>query len=156
MDIERLKRKHVFEFLTAEQIDALNKDSEIIDLKEGELVYQKGEKAEYLYVVLSGVVAIRLPERKTVSILIDELTEGTMFGSCVFPTLDSYFCSAQCAKESELLRIRSAALKKVLEDDPRTGYAIQARISQIYFKRYMETMKKLQAIVKSIPIESAE
>jgi hypothetical protein len=32
---------------------------------------------------------------------------------------------------------------------------MQARISEIYFNRYNETMKKLQAIVMNIPLEAS-
>jgi CRP-like cAMP-binding protein len=69
-------------------------------------------------------------------------------------TLDSYMCSAQCTKDSELLKIRTEALKHLLDHDPRMGYAVQSYISRVYFERYMETMKKLQAIVMNIPIEA--
>jgi hypothetical protein len=33
------------------------------------------------------------------------------------------------------------------------GYALQTRISAVYFGRYIETMRKLQAITLSLPIE---
>jgi CRP-like cAMP-binding protein len=154
MAIERLKGQEIFSFLRPEQVDVLSDTAEVIKLKTGQVVYTKGEKADNFYVVLSGEVALRLPGRAGVRILIDELTDGTMFGSCVCLDLDSYFCTAQCAKDSELLEIRTAALKQLLDDDPKMGYAIQSRISQIYFKRYMETMKKLQAIIMNIPIET--
>jgi CRP-like cAMP-binding protein len=154
MAIETLKRHEIFAFLRPEQIDVLSDAAEVVELKAGEEVYRKGEKANNFYVVLNGGVALRLPGRGGVKILIDQLTDGTMFGSCVCLELDSYACTAQCTKDSELLKIRTAALKALLDDDPRMGYAIQSRISQIYFKRYMETMKKLQAIVMNIPIET--
>jgi len=34
------------------------------------------------------------------------------------------------------------------------GYTIQTMISRVYFKRYLDTMRKLQAIVQSIPLEA--
>jgi hypothetical protein len=34
------------------------------------------------------------------------------------------------------------------------GYATQTLISQVYFKRYIDTMKKLQAVVHAIPLEA--
>lgn len=145
MDIERLKKQHVFEFLTPEQIDALSSASNVIKLKAGETIYERGEQTEHFYVVLGGKVAIRLPENVSASILIDELTAGSMFGSCVSPAFSTYFCTAQCAEESELLKIRTDTFKEILDKDCCMGYAIQSRISQIYFKRYMETMKKLQS-----------
>lgn len=46
-------------------------------------------------------------------------------------------------------------MRNLLDDDPRMGYAIQSNISEIYFNRYIETMKKLQSIVMNIPLESA-
>ena len=42
-----------------------------------------------------------------------------------------------------------------MDDDPLMGYAIQTLISRVYFKRYIDTMQKLQAIVHSIPLEAA-
>ena len=154
MAIETLKRQEIFSFLRPEQVDALSDAAEVIKLKAGEVVYRKGAKPEYFFIVLNGEVALRLPGRGEMSILIDEISDGTMFGSCVCLALDSYVCTAQCTKESELLKIRTAVLKELLDDDPRMGYAIQSRISQIYFKRYLETMKKLQAIVMNIPLET--
>jgi CRP-like cAMP-binding protein len=154
MLVEMLEQKHVFEFLTPRQINALSEASEVMKLKTGQAVYEKGEKADYFYVVLTGEVELRLPGKGSASILIDSVAKGAMFGSCLFFSLSSYFCIAQCAKESELLRIHTAALKKILDDDPRMGYAVQSRISQIYFSRYMETMKKLQAVVLEMPTES--
>ena len=49
--------------------------------------------------------------------------------------------------------MRTSVLKKLLEDDPRMGYAIQSKISEVYFKRYLDAMRKLQAIVMNIPFE---
>jgi hypothetical protein len=33
------------------------------------------------------------------------------------------------------------------------GYAIQSKISEIYFRRYVEAMNKLQAIIMNIPLQ---
>jgi CRP-like cAMP-binding protein len=154
MGVARLEKQHVFDLLRPEQVNALSEASQVVRLRAGEEVYRKGEKAEDFYIVLSGEVALRLPGKRGVSILIDEVTEGAMFGTCVSLTLDCYMCSAQCTKDSELLRIPTDALKELLDDDLRMGYAIQSHISQIYFQRYVETMKKLQAIVMNIPVEA--
>jgi CRP-like cAMP-binding protein len=154
MAVARLQKQHVFDLLRPEQVDALSEASQAVRLKAGEEVYEKGERAEDFYIVLSGEVALRLPGKGGVSILIDEVTEGALFGTCVSLTLDCYVCSAQCTMDTELLRISADALKELLDDDPRMGYAIQSHISRVYFERYVETMKKLQAIVMNIPIEA--
>ena len=113
-----------------------------------------GAKADHFYSVLKGEVALRLPGKGGVNIVIDQLGEGAMFGSCVCFARDSYALTAQCTEDSELLKIDSAILKSLMDEDLVMGYGVQTRISEIYFNRYIETMKKLQAIVMNIPIES--
>lgn len=151
-----LERRVIFEYLRPDELDALSGSAETLCFKAGDTVYESGAKADYLYVVLSGQVALRLPGKKGVNILIDQVTCGDIFGSCVACTMDYYTLSAQCTADSRLLRIEAAALKELLDKDLRMGYAIQCEISQIYFKKYIETMEKLQAVVKNIPIESSE
>jgi CRP-like cAMP-binding protein len=148
----RLEREEIFDFLRPEQVNALSESAEVVKLKAGETVYEQGEKATFFYVVNSGQVTLRLPGKGGVSILIDQLGRGSMFGSCVSFEMRSYVLTAQCTQPTELLKLKAAALKRLLDDDPRMGYAIQSRISQIYFERYIEAMKKLQAIVMNIPL----
>ena len=52
-------------------------------------------------------------------------------------------------------QISVSALSAIMDGDPRIGYIIQSRVSEIYFKRYVETMEKLQAIVMNIPVAPA-
>ena len=54
----------------------------------------------------------------------------------------------------ELSRSAEWRVVGLLDDDPRMGYAIQSKISQIYFKRYVEATNKLQAIVMNLPLEA--
>ena len=156
MVVERLKRQEIFQFLRPEQIDLLSEASKVAKFKAGEMVYRQGEKADRFYIVLKGQVSLRLPARTAgLSVLIDELTEGDLFGGCVSSALDAYSLNAQCMEESEILMISVSALRAIMDGDPLLGYIIQSGISKIYFKRYIETMEKLQAIVMNIPVAPA-
>jgi CRP-like cAMP-binding protein len=151
---ERLIAHEVFGFLRPDQVDAISDRAERVRLPAGATVYERGIKAEYLYTVLDGEVTLRLPGKGGLSVIIDQLRRGDMFGSCVCFQRDSYALTAQCTKDSELLKIESTALKRLMDDDLRMGYALQTRISAVYFGRYIETMRKLQAITLSLPIEA--
>ena len=48
----------------------------------------------------------------------------------------------------------AATLKELMDTDLVMGYAIQTKISRIYFNRYLDTMKKLQSIVMNLPVEA--
>ncbi|MGC8643884.1 MAG: cyclic nucleotide-binding domain-containing protein [Isosphaeraceae bacterium] len=156
MFAERLQRQEIFHLLRPEQVNLLSEASKVAKFKAGEVIYRQGEKADRFYIVLKGQVSLRLPAKTAgLSLLIDELTEGDMFGASVFAALDAYNLNAQCIEESEILVISASALRAIMDEDPRIGYVIQARISEIYFKRYVEAMEKLQAVVMNIPLELA-
>jgi NitT/TauT family transport system permease protein len=152
---DRLIAQEVFGFLRPEQIHAISEASEKVAYKAGDIVYEKGAKADYIYTILTGEVTLRLPGRSGVNIVIDQLAKGAMFGSCVCLRSDAYALTASCTENSELLKIDSVALKNLMDGDLMMGYALATRLSEIYFGRYIETMEKLQAIVMNIPIEAA-
>ena len=154
MQTAQLKSHEIFQFLRPEQVNAISSAAEEISLKAGDTVFRRGEPAEDFFVVLEGPVALRLPRHDGVSLLIDEVTEGAIFGSCVCFQIGTYTLSATCSADSRILKIKSAILKKLMDDDPIMGYAIQTLVSRVYFKRYVETMRKLQSIVQSIPLEA--
>jgi len=154
MTTTTLEAHEVFRFLRPDQLRSLSESSEELKLEAGEVVYQKGQAPRHLYVVLEGQVVLRMPVRKGVSVLVDQLGPGAMFGSCVCMDLATYTLSAQCTEETRLLKIDALLLKKLMDDDLRMGYAIQTQISKIYFQRYLDAMHKLQAIVMNLSLES--
>jgi len=144
--------QEVFEFLRPEQVHALSEASEKIRCTSGEMIYEKGARADHFFTVLKGEVTLRLPGRGGVNVVIDQATKGAMFGSCMCFNRDSYALTAQCTEDTELLKIDSGVLKRLMDEDLIMGYGLQTRISEIYFNRYNEAMKKLQAIVMNIEI----
>ena len=149
-----LTAQEVFAFLLPEQVNAISEAAERVSLKAGETVYSKGDKAHSFFVVLDGEVTLRLPGRGGVSVVIDQLRRGAVFGGCIGYPRESYALTAQCSADAHLLKIRGSALKSLMERDPRMGYHLQGYISNAYFTRYIDTMKKLQAIVMNLPVEA--
>jgi CRP-like cAMP-binding protein len=154
MATEQLTGHDLFQLLRPEQVRAISDAAEEVKLKAGETVFRRGDKADYLFVVLDGQVALRLPSREGMSTLIDEVARGAVFGSCICFQLGSYSLTARCTEDSKLLKIEAATLKKQLDDDPVLGYEVQAVISRVYFRRYLDTTQKLQAILRTMPIDA--
>jgi len=151
---ERLRAQDVFDFLRPEQVNVISEASDKVAYAAGETVYERGAKADHIYAVLDGEVTLRLPGKSGVSVVIDQLSKGGLFGSCTCLGRDKYALTAQCSADSHLLRIEHSVLKSLMDEDLVMGYALQSRFSEIYFGRYVETMKKLQAIVMNIPVET--
>jgi CRP-like cAMP-binding protein len=156
MAIEKFDKNEVFQFLRPDQVKTISDAAEVVSYQAGETVYSKGAKADHFYIVLEGQVSLRLPGHRGVSIQIDEVTAGAIFGSCVCFQLLDYSLDARCTIDSRLLKISSATLKELMDRDLLMGYTIQTQISRIYFQRYVETMNKLQSIVMNLPLEPAQ
>ena len=149
-----LKAQEVFGFLTPDQVHAISENAERKDHSAGEVIYKKGDRAQDFFVVLDGEVSLRLPGRGGVSIVIDQLRRGDIFGGPLGYSRSSYCLTAQCTGDTSVLKINASAMKSLMERDQRMGYHLQAYISNSYFNRYLETMEKLQSIVMNIPVEA--
>jgi len=156
MQTEQLTGHDVFELLRPDQIRTISETAEELLLKAGDTVFRRGERADDFYIVLKGQVALRFPTREGLNLLIDEVGRGAIFGSCVCFQIDRYTLTAQCTEDSKLLKIPAAALKQLLDDDPVLGYAVQTMISRAYFKRYIDTAQKLQAVLRIMPVDTVE
>jgi CRP-like cAMP-binding protein len=144
----------LFQFLRPDQVHAISEASEEIVLKNGDRVFRRGDSAEFFFIVLEGQVALRLPSKVGVSLLIDEVSRGEVFGSCICFQIDTYTLDARCTADSKLLKIRASTLKGLMDEDPVMGYALQTFISRVYFKRYIDTTQKLQAVFRTMPVEA--
>jgi CRP-like cAMP-binding protein len=154
MTTEQLIGQDVFQMLRPDQLRLISEAAEEVALNAGDTVFRRGDAADHFFIVLEGEVALRLPSEEGVSLLVDEVTRGTIFGSCICFQLDSYTLTALCTQDSKLLKVRAATLKRLLDDDPVLGYAVQVLVSRVYFKRYVDTAQKLQAILRTMPLEA--
>ncbi len=155
MQTAQLESHEIFQLLRPEQMNVLSTAAEEVSFQAGETVFLRGEPADDFFAVIEGRVALRMLQPDGVRVPIDEVAEGAIFGSCICFQIDFYSLTAQCTEDSRILKIKASTLKKLMDDDLVMGYAIQTMISRVYFKRYIDTMRKLQAIVQSIPLESA-
>jgi len=152
---ERVVGQEIFKQLRTEQISEISAASEVIKFKAGDTIYRRGQKADSVYVVMEGRVALRMPGNESFRLAIDMCDKGDLFGTSVFFNMDNYILDAQCTENSEVLKIDFWVLKNIMDRDRLTGLAIQTQIAKIYYNRYINTMQKLQAILMSIPLETA-
>lgn len=152
MVVEKLEHHELFELMTPKEVERLSDVSGVMTLAKGEKVYSEGMPASHLFVLLKGKVELRRPAKGELSLLVDEVTEGGVFGVSSLTGGDRYLLNAQCVQDSEVLKIDSRVLRGILEENSATGYAIQKRVSQIFFKRYVDAMERLRSVALVVPI----
>ena len=149
MVIEKLKSHELFRPLSPKEVEKISAASGVMKLKEGERVYGDGFPATHLFVLLKGRVELQRPTKEGLVLLVDDLAEGSVFGVSSLTGMERHLLDAVCVEDSEVLKLEARVLRQVLDENPRVGYAIQQKISEIFFKRYVEAMEKLQAIVQA-------
>jgi len=147
--------QHLFGFLKPDQREKIKKAAMVTAFEDGEVIYSRGNQATYLYIVLEGEVALRLPGAEGVSLLIEQLGQSEMFGLNATFDLGSYGVTAQAVGVTKVIKIETAVLQQIMTEDTEVGYAVQKRISELYYKRYVAAAQRLQAIVTAIPLQPA-
>ena len=155
MALEKLEKHELFGLLDATEMATLSNASGVMRLDEGERVCSEGQPATHFFVLLKGRVELSKPTREGPSILVDDLLPGSVFGVSSVTESDRYFLDGECVEDSEILKIEGKRLRHVLDGNPRVGFVIQTRLSQIFFRRYVDAMERVQTVVQALPLGSA-
>ncbi|MBI4877619.1 MAG: cyclic nucleotide-binding domain-containing protein [Acidobacteria bacterium] len=155
MPVEKLQKHELFGLLSQKEIERLSASSGVAKLKEGERVYSEGLPASHVFVLLRGRVELKRPTKGGLSLLVDDLLEGSVFGVSSLTGTERYLLNAECVEDSEVLKVEGRVLRQILDQNPAVGYIIQRRISQIFFKRYVDAMERLQTVAQAIPLGRA-
>jgi CRP-like cAMP-binding protein len=150
MQVTAKQAENLFQFLRPEQVVALNAAAEPVQFKPGDTVYEQGSQATYMYVVVSGTISLFAPGADGLDVRINELGPGKLFGVCVCLGADAYTATAQCSEDAWLLRIKADVLKRLMDEDPEIGYALEKQIANIYFGRYVNATRRLSNVVAQI------
>jgi CRP/FNR family transcriptional regulator, cyclic AMP receptor protein len=101
----------------------------------GTVVFEQGDYAEYLYLVVSGELTIRYKPDDGPMMNMTHVQPGGIFGWSAAMGNPTYTSGAVCALDSEVLRIRGADLRMLCEKNPDLGKVILDRLSAIIAER---------------------
>lgn len=149
VDTDTLHNIGLFEGLSKEQYSRIADVAEEVHHSRGTLIFQEGERAEHVYVMLEGKAAIRIhltsrPESLTVSV-INKPYQSLGWSGIVSP---NYFtASAVCETDCRLLAIPGDALMEILKQDPEAAFLVMCRISELISDRLRSSR---QVLLKSL------
>ena len=115
----------------------------------GDLIFKEGEDATCLHILISGLIGLRVrltsrPESVTVSIVKNSYES---FGwSGVVPPYH-YTATAECLEDSKVVDIPGDKLMEILSQDPKSGFIVMQRITEIIAKRLGNSR---QALIKTL------
>jgi CRP-like cAMP-binding protein len=112
-------------------------------------IFEQGEPADYLYLLIKGEVAIRYKPYDSPPITLTHLRGGDVFGwSAVVGS--AYYTSSIVSETSiEALRIRGSYLLVLVREHPETGKIIMDHLANVVSSRWKNAHAQVQSLLNS-------
>ncbi len=126
----QLKQLMPFQLVSNDMLNAIVGAARHVSFKCGQVIYERGERANDLYVLLQGRVEHVLGPGAEAANLMRVLREGEVFGWAALLKSQPYRLAKSTALEDcECLVIDSKSLLRILESDPETGNVVMSRFA---------------------------
>jgi CRP/FNR family cyclic AMP-dependent transcriptional regulator len=147
MNLDRYTHLSFFTGLSAEEIRLLAPFFTPQTWVAGTVVFEQGDSAEYLYLVVSGELAIRYKPDDGPMMTVTHVQSGGIFGWSAAMGNSNYTSGAVCELDSEVLSIRGADLRMLCEKHTELGKIILDRLSAIIAERKQSQQSRVNSIL---------
>lgn len=126
----------LFRDLTPDQLDLIRPLFVACECHPGTVLFEQGEPAIFLYLIISGEIAIRYqPEDDHENITVTRVRDGGMVGWSAVIGRRFYTSAAVCSQYTRLLRVRGSDLQAMCEQHPDPGLCILNRLATMVAER---------------------
>jgi len=138
----------LFEGLNGDQLELLRSIFVPRDSHTGTRLFEQGEPAEYLYLVVAGEVIIHYKPDDGPEILVARVRPGGVAGWSALLGNRLYTSGATCTAYSQMLRARGEDLRMVCLQNPEIGEIILAHLADMIAERLHSTHDQVLALLK--------
>ncbi|NQS91839.1 MAG: Crp/Fnr family transcriptional regulator, partial [Chloroflexi bacterium] len=135
------------EDFSKEHVEVLRPLVEDVPYQAGQVIFNQGDKADYLYFVLEGKVSIRFNPEDGPALTVSELDPGDVFGWSSALGSKSYTSSAVCTEGGRFIRLEGVELKNLCKEHPETGILILNRLAGVIAQRLRGTHEQVVALL---------
>jgi len=145
MDAVILKKVSFFDTLSDDELSEVIALTKQEDFKEGDRLFNEGDKGDKLYIIISGAIRIS----KTIPGMGEEalsiLRTGDYFGEMALIEDISRTADATAHEGSSLITISKEDLQSIMDKDREMGYKILTKFVETLSRRLRETNDKLRS-----------
>ena len=125
---------------------------EEVKYPEGTVLFEKGDNAEYLYILKKGTLNLQIRNGGRLNFNLSE--RGDIFGWSSLTENAHYTASGICSTDIEVLRIDRDRLEGIFKKHPDVGYLILKRLTGVIAKRLLTAYQQLLASRSQDPTTS--
>ena len=132
---DTFERLPLFQGLSAEQMNMLRSLFVPFDCYAGTVLFEQGELADHLYMLISGEAVIRYKPEDGEALTIAHIRSGGVVGWSAAIGRRKYTSGALCTEYTRTLRIRAADLQVLRQRYPEVSSMILERLARIVAQR---------------------
>jgi CRP/FNR family transcriptional regulator, cyclic AMP receptor protein len=114
----------------------------------GVLIFEQGDPAEYLYIVVDGEAVIRYKPEDGPAIIVAHVMVGGVVGWSSALGSPIYSSGAVCRTDCKFLRVRGRDLRDLCVNKPETGTVILERLAAVVAERLRNTHASVLALLE--------
>lgn len=140
----------LFHDLTPRENSMLRESFEAYTCLEGQVIFEQGDSALHLYVLIKGEIAIRYKPYDAPPIVLTRLRDGDVFGWSAVIGSPRYTSSIVSESQIEAIRIHREDLWNLVTYEPETGKILIDRLAQIVSPRWKNAHEQIRPLLRSI------
>lgn len=145
---ERLAKIPLFGGLSSQTLRRLDECFDTVSFPKGTIIFDQGDRADRLYVVVSGRVAIQFNPEDGETLTVTEIEDDGVFGWSSALGRRCYTSCAVCLEDCETLSVEGDTLRELCEAHPETGVIILERLAEVIAERLKNTHKHVVEILR--------
>ncbi|MBW2055407.1 MAG: cyclic nucleotide-binding domain-containing protein [Deltaproteobacteria bacterium] len=156
VEVNDFKKLDIFNVFSEKQLAELAEITETKTFEKGAHVYERGKRADNIFVVINGLVSLnRFVPGEKIGISFEKRERGELFGTACFMKPQEYTLTAVCLENSEVMAIDADKLLTLCDTDPELGYKFLKEVAKVYFERYKLAKRQIHEMVKAPTIITA-
>ena len=115
----------------------------------GTIIFEQGQMAHFLYLLLEGAVEIHYKPYDGPPLTVTNLEQGTIFGWSAAIGNAAYTSGATCREDCQAIRISSRDLHKLCAKEPETGRIILDLLADSVSSRWEDAQSQIQVLLNT-------
>jgi CRP-like cAMP-binding protein len=148
MSVDVFNEFQLFKGLTPEQFAQVQPLFALLDCEAGDVLFEQGGQAEFLYLLVEGEVDILYKPEDGPELTIARVRPEGVVGWSAALGSPAYTSSAVCVSECQMLRARGEGLRSLYEHNPETGKLIIERLAALIAERLRNTHEQVLALLE--------
>jgi CRP-like cAMP-binding protein len=122
---------------------------EPFDCPANSIIFEQGDRAEYIYLILEGTVEVRYKPYDGPPIVITTLATGSIFGWSAAIGNAAYTSGAVCKVSCRTIRMRGQELHRFCWQEPEAGYLVLELLAEAVSSRWSNAKEQIHSLLNT-------